>query len=96
MAETPESKVKKLVKLKLELAGAYWAMPIGTGYGDAGVPDFLVCHKGRFIGIECKAGTGKLTALQKRNMEMIEEAGGRAWVINEHNVHELPQLLDMK
>jgi hypothetical protein len=30
-------------------------MPIGTGYGNSGVPDFLVCHGGEFLAIEAKA-----------------------------------------
>lgn len=91
---TPEAKVKKKVRALLEQHGAYYAMPVTGGYGASGVPDFLVCHHGRFIGIECKAGTNKPTALQLSNMKKIELAGGAALVVNESNVDELKTLLE--
>ena len=68
-------------------------MPIGTGYGNSGVPDFLVCHAGHFVGIEAKAGKGKTTALQEDNMKRIRESGGTTLVVNENNLNELKQLL---
>jgi hypothetical protein len=68
-------------------------MPIGTGYGNAGVPDFLVCYKGLFIGIECKAKGNKPTALQMKNFKDIEEAGGQVLLIDESNVDQLLQLI---
>lgn len=91
---TPEAKVKKKVRALLETHGAYYAMPMTGGYGSSGVPDFLVCHKGRFIGIECKANGGKPTALQLNNMKRIELAGGTAVVINEDNMNDLVKLLE--
>lgn len=83
---TPEAKVKAKVKAILKKHGAYYAMPIGTGFGNAGVPDFLVCIRGCFIGIECKAGAGKTTALQEKNLREIESAGGRTYVVSEKNL----------
>lgn len=91
---TPEAKVKKKVKDLLKLYGAYYAMPIGTGFGNAGVPDFLVCLAGKFVGIECKAGKGKTTALQDKNLEQIKAAGGVSFVVNEDNLDDLESLLD--
>lgn len=93
MSATPESKVKKQIRKILDEAGAYHAMPIGSGYGNSGVPDFLVCHKGRFIAVEAKAGKGKTTALQEMNLAAIRAAGGTALVINEDNLNELKELL---
>lgn len=92
---TPEAKVKKKVRDLLEKYGAYYAMPVTGGYGASGVPDFLVCHHGRFIGIECKAGTNKATALQISNMQKIELAGGATVVINETNLASLVELLEI-
>jgi hypothetical protein len=86
---TPEGKVKAKVKKVLNEMGAYYAMPMGTGMGSSGVPDFLVCHKGRFIGIECKAGRGKVTALQQKNLNAIDAAGGLGMVVREDNVDDL-------
>jgi pantoate kinase len=93
MAATPEVKVKKQIKKLLDDAGAYYAMPIGTGYGNSGVPDFLICHKGRFIAVEAKAGTNKPTALQEMHLQRIRARGGIALVINETNMDELKKEL---
>jgi len=86
---TPEAKVKKKVREVLQALGAYYVMPITGGYGNSGAPDFVVCLRGRFIGIECKAGKGKTTALQEKNLAQIRSAGGLAIVINEENINEL-------
>lgn len=86
---TPEAKVKKRVKQILSEVGAYYAMPMGTGFGNSGVPDFLVCKQGLFYGIECKAGGNKPTALQLKNLDDIRKAGGIALVIDETNVETL-------
>lgn len=86
---TPEAKVKKRVKEILNDMGAYYAMPVGTGFGNSGVPDFLVCKEGLFYGIECKANGGKPTALQLKHLDDIRKAGGIALVIDETNVETL-------
>lgn len=96
MGMTPEAKVKKQIRKILETTNSYFAMPIGTGYGNSGVPDFLVCHEGHFVGIEAKAGKGKPTALQEDNMQRIRESGGTTMVVNENNLDELKQLLGGK
>ena len=89
MATTPEGKVKAKVKVILKELGAYYTMPVTGGFGTSGAPDFLVCFKGNFVGIECKAGKGKPTALQEKNLHDIAQAGGQALVINEDNVADL-------
>ena len=86
---TPEAKVKKELRKILDAYGCYYAMPVGTGYGNSGVPDFVVCHKGRFIGVEAKAGKGKTTALQEAHLDKIREAGGDALVIYEDGLDRL-------
>ena len=69
-------------------------MPIGTGYGNSGVPDFLICLNGLFIAIEAKAGKGKTTELQKKHLRQIETAGGLALVVNEENLDRLKNKLE--
>ena len=86
MAKTPEGKVKDQVKEVLDRFGCYYFFPEHTGYGRSGVPDIIVCYRGRFIAIECKAGRGQTTALQKRELKNIDIAGGVALVVNEHNI----------
>jgi hypothetical protein len=89
---TPEAKVKAKVKAILKNLGAYYVMPVTGGYGNSGAPDFLVCLRGKFIGIECKAGKGRVTALQQKNLDLIDNAGGWTFVINEENVGSLVNL----
>jgi hypothetical protein len=93
MANTPEGKVKDKIKKILKAHNIYYAMPHGAGFGNAGVPDFLCCWKGNFLAIEAKAGKGKTTALQEKQLEDIRKVGGQAWVINEDNIHRLEAIL---
>lgn len=86
--------MKKRIRKILEESKAYFAMPIGTGYGNSGVPDFLICNRGGFIAIEAKAGKGKTTALQESHLAKIRDAGGIAIVINEENIHALKGILN--
>jgi len=95
MAKTPEAKVKDKIKAILKEHGVYYAMPIGTGYGNAGVPDFLCCFNGRFVAIEAKANGGVTTALQNKNLRDIEVAGGITCVISEDNVSALGGYLNL-
>ena len=94
MAITPEGKVKKEVRRVLDSLGAYYVMPVTGGYGKQGAPDFLVCHRGKFFGIETKAGKGKLTVLQEMNLKRIVETGGVALVIREDDVKNLLSLME--
>ena len=91
---TPEANVKRQIRKILDTTKAYYAMPIGTGYGNSGVPDFLVCHQGHFIGIEAKAGKGRTTALQEKHLQDIRDAGGTTFVINETNLNELKEFFN--
>lgn len=94
MAATPEAKVKAQIKKILAEYDAYYAMPIGSMYGNSGVPDFLCCVGGVFIAIEAKAGKGKTTGLQDKHLSDIRKAGGLALVVNETNLGELRALLE--
>jgi len=97
MAATPEAKVKAKIKKILKDNGVYYAMPIGTGYGNSGVPDFLCCVNGNFLAIEAKAGKGTTTALQDKNSREIKESGGMAVVIAEEQLElgYLEQLIQL-
>jgi pantoate kinase len=93
MAQTPEAKVKAKIKAVLKAHNIYYAMPIGTGYGNSGVPDFLCCINGRFVAIEAKAGRGQATALQLKNLQAITDAGGCSCIINESNLDHLTKVI---
>jgi Holliday junction resolvase len=94
MAATPEKKVKDAVTKILKEYNAYYFYPATGGFGRSGVPDIVACFRGHFIGIECKAGNNTTTALQDRELAKIEEAGGRAMVINEDNIEVVRRTLD--
>jgi len=86
MAKTPEAKVKAKVVAELKAIGAYYFYPVTGGYGAGGIPDIVGCYESKFFGIECKAGRNKPTALQLFQLELIDEAGGTALVVNEDNI----------
>ena len=91
---TPEKKVKDKVKKILKDVDAYSFMPATHGFGTSGVPDIVACHQGKFIGIECKAGKGKPTALQEKNLNEIFRQGGVAVLINERGIDAFKMFMD--
>ena len=93
MAQTPEHKVKAKVVAILKSEEVYYFFPATHGYGRSGVPDIVCCVGGKFLGIECKAGTNKPTALQVRELESIRRNGGYAIVTNEENWEDVRPLV---
>lgn len=53
----------------------------GGQYGTAGIPDLIVCYKGKFIAFEGKVGKNKPTPLQDATIKRILRAGGYALVV---------------
>ena len=90
---TPEAKTKAKAKKLLDELRIYYFFPPANGYGRAGIPDIIGCFMGFFIAIECKAGRGRLTALQERELERIQAAGGFTFVAREDNIDELKEKL---
>jgi len=90
---TPEKKVKTKVVAILKEFGAYYFYPVTGGYGASGVPDIVGCYNGKFFAVECKAGKGKTTALQDKNINQIHQQGGKAIVVNEDNIEDVRRLL---
>ena len=81
---TPEGRVKQDVKKLLTELGIWFFMPVQTGYGVGGIPDFICCWRGLFIAIECKAPgmENKTTPMQRRTLAEIHNHGGRAMVVS--------------
>lgn len=92
---TPEAKVKKKVVTILKKRGVYYFYPVMGGFGRSGIPDVICCCKGHFIGIECKAGSNKPTALQEAEMQKIKDVGGTTLVVNETNLDEVEQVINL-
>lgn len=93
MATTKEGLVKKKIRDRLKKAGAYYTMPVMTGMATNGTPDFAVCHQGRYLAIEAKAGDGVPTELQWARLREVDRAGGDTMVINESNMDVLEKYL---
>ena len=91
---TPEGRVKAKVKKILDDINAYHFSPQTGGYGKSGIPDIIACYRGSFFAIECKAGKNTTTALQRRELNAIEDAMGYALVINETNIDQLVEVLE--
>jgi hypothetical protein len=89
-----EKWVKQQVVKKLKERNVYYFFPVAGAYTSIGVPDIVACIKGRFVGIECKAGTNRPTELQLRNLESIRDNGGIAMVVNENDLEALEQRLE--
>ncbi len=69
----------------------YWG---GGGYTKSGIPDLMVCCKGRFMGIELKAPNGKPTELQIYNLRKIDTAGGLAVLLYPKDYDLFKQLVE--
>jgi Holliday junction resolvase len=74
-----ESKIQKKIITYLEDEGAYVVNGI---YTKEGVPDLLVCIRGKFLAIEVKTPTttNSVSPLQQYNLDRITEIGGYAMV----------------
>lgn len=94
MAKTPEGIVKSRITKTLQELGAWYFFPPSNGYGRAGIPDVIGILHGAPFAIEAKAKKNKPTALQLRELERIQAAGGLALVVNEENVEELKATLE--
>lgn len=70
--------IKKYLQTKNELF--YWKEH-GGQFGTAGIPDIIVCYKGKFIAFECKKPGGKPIILQKITLNKINKAKGIAVVV---------------
>ena len=93
MATTPEGKVKAQVRKMLDAADVYYFSPAANGYGRVGIHDIICCMDGFFIAFELKAGKGKTTALQDKEIAAINSHGGKAYVINENNYDDVHAII---
>jgi hypothetical protein len=87
---TPEGRVKNDIKKYLEAIGfqraggpipdtyshRWYYMPIQNGMGVSGIPDFICCDNGVFLGIEAKAPKKRPTDNQVERHKEIASARG--------------------
>jgi Holliday junction resolvase len=90
-----EKWVKQQVVKMLKARHLYYFFPVAGPYQSLGVPDIVACVRGKFVGIECKAGKNRPTEIQLRNLEAIRDNNGHAWVVNENDLETLERNLDL-
>ena len=91
---TPEGKVKDAVRKLLKARTIWYYQPMQNGMGQVGIPDFICCWNGRFLGIETKAlGKRKdTTPNQDKVLAEIVTHGGKTIVVDD--VEQLRKFLD--
>lgn len=83
---TLEGKLKAKIKADLKARGAYFFMPVQSGYGSTTL-DILVCLRGLFIAIETKAEGKVPTARQDACIDQINIAGGFAFWCDTYDMY---------
>ena len=96
---TPEGKVKEQVKRILKSFNDYYGhiwyyMPVTSGFGKKGIPDFIASIGGFFVAIETKAAGQRPTALQSKTLAQITHDGGISLVLDETNIDNLEHVID--
>lgn len=81
----PETILQKKIRSYLENKGAWVVKYHGNEFSEIGVPDLLVCYKGKFIGLEVKVKPNKPSKIQEAQIKNIIYAGGIALVIDDTN-----------
>lgn len=85
MSATAEGRVKTSIDKLLDgykRAGLWYFKPVSAGYGAHGIPDYIGCFFGQMFVIEAKAPGRKPTQLQLLQMSLIDNAGGKVFVID--------------
>jgi hypothetical protein len=73
----PEKKLQDQCLDWLKSQDIYYLNTHGNSFEERGRPDILICHRGKFIGIELKRGVGSVpTPIQLRHLRRIRENGG--------------------
>jgi len=75
-----EKNIENQIKRYLDRLGCWYMKVHGSAFQKAGVPDLIACIGGRFVGIEVKRPGGRVSPLQKLNIEEIQRSGGVAFV----------------
>lgn len=75
-----EKSIENQIKKWLDSNGYWWMKVHGDMFQKAGVPDIIACINGKFVGIEVKRPGGRVSELQKHQIEQIQQSGGVAFV----------------
>ena len=84
--------VNQIKNYLLSIKDLFFWKEHGGQYGTAGIPDIIVCYKGKFIAFECKKPGGKPTLLQKITLNKIEKAKGIAKIVS--SVDQVKEIIE--
>ena len=88
--------VTAILKYLRNIKGCFCWKEHGGLYGTAGIPDIIVCIRGRFAAFEVKSPLRSplhdLTELQRTTIRKINEAGGIAAKVT--SVDEVKQIIE--
>jgi hypothetical protein len=89
----PEAKLVQKIKKYLHTKRAFFFKVHGSPFMMAGLPDLVVCYKGRFIGIEVKMPGNTASPQQARVGEKISESRGK-WLVA-YSVEQVEQFFEL-
>lgn len=89
-----EKNFENQIKKYLEEKGAWFVKYFANSMTKAGIPDILVCLKGKFIAIEVKAETGRPSELQEYHLKQINKAGGFGILLYPSGFDEFKKSID--
>lgn len=92
MAKLESAIVKDICNYLKTLDKCFFWKEHGGMYGTAGIPDIIVCCKGKFIALEVKRPGRKLTKLQEKTIKDIKAAEGKAYVVS--SVDEVKEIME--
>ncbi|MGE4420564.1 MAG: VRR-NUC domain-containing protein [Sulfurimonas sp.] len=76
------SEAKLQTKMIKRLEKENWYVRKVIAANRKGTPDIIACCDGQFVAIEVKLPGNKASALQEENISRIQEAGGKAVVLD--------------
>lgn len=88
-----ENAVKSVIRKLLKTKGIQHLSVTTNGFGSSGWPDICFLYRGVFVGIECKFGKNKPSALQEQKLDYIKAQGGIAMLLNEENIGDVERVL---
>jgi hypothetical protein len=86
-----ESKIQRQILDYLDTVPCLYVIKVITA-STRGVPDLVICYRGRFIGLEVKSTLNKATQIQMWNLLRITGAGGIGAVVR--SVNDVKLILD--
>lgn len=89
-----ENSVKLACKKYLKARDIQHITVTTNGFGSSGWPDICFLYRGVFVGIECKFGKNKPSALQEQKLDYIKAQGGIAMLVNEENIGDVGVVLE--